>query len=404
MQPPADRLPRSDVNILLVDDDPANLLALEAVLAEPGRKLVRAATGEDALRRVLAEDFAVVLLDLQLPGIDGFETARLVRSRPRSRHTPIIFLTGQDPSAFPVEEAYALGAVDYLVKPVVPAVLRAKVAVFVALRAAADALRAEVAERKRAEEHARAAVRELERSNAELEKFAYVASHDLQEPLRKIQAFGDRLRDQFRDPLGDRGRDYIDRMLVSADRMGRLIEDLLAFSRVTTRARPFGPVDLAETARQVVSDLEEQAQRTGGRIEVGELPAVHADPTQMRQLLQNLIGNGLKFHRPDVPPVVRVVGRVVGGADGQACELTVSDNGIGFDEKYRERIFEVFQRLHGRDEYEGTGIGLAICKRIVERHGGTIVGHSKPGDGSAFVVTLPVRPAAVVGLSGEAGA
>jgi signal transduction histidine kinase len=390
---PHETAPPAPVGVLIVDDDPANLLALEAALADLGVALTRASSGEEALRRVLADDYALILLDLNLPGIDGFETARLVRSRPRSRHVPIIFLTGHDPTAFPAEEAYALGAVDYLYKPVVPAVLRAKVRVFTELAAATAALRAEVAERKRAEEAVRAAARELERSNGELEQFAYVASHDLQEPLRKIRSFGDRLRDRNRDALGEQGRADLDRMLASAERMTRLIEDLLAYSRVGTRARPFERVDLGEVARQAAADLEAQVQRTGGRVEVGPLFVVKGDPTQLRQLFQNLIGNGLKYHRPGVPPVVRVEGRAAAGEGGPACEVSVSDNGIGFDEKYREQVFELFRRIHGSAGYEGTGLGLAICKKVAERHGGSIAARSTPGEGSVFTVTLPL-PAA----------
>jgi PAS domain S-box-containing protein len=236
---------------------------------------------------------------------------------------------------------------------------------------------------------------ELRRSNSELEQFAYVASHDLQEPLRKIQAFGDRLRDKCRDQLSDQGRDYLDRMLKSAGRMSKLIDDLLAYSRVTTQARPFVPTDLGRVLQEVLDDLETRVERTGAEVEAGPLPAIDADPTQMHQLFLNLIGNALKFARPGVPPVVRVRGELVPSEPGPdqppgptACRLEVADNGIGFDEKYLDRIFQVFQRLHGRGEYEGTGVGLAICKKIADRHGGTITAHSEPGVGSTFVVFL----------------
>jgi PAS domain S-box-containing protein len=257
------------------------------------------------------------------------------------------------------------------------------------------ALQQEVDERRRAEELARSTAAELARSNGELEKFAYVASHDLQEPLRKIQAFGDRLRTRFRGELGEQGRDYLDRLLGSAGRMRRLIDDLLSFSRVATKGQPFARVDLAVLAEVVLADLEERIQETGAAVDVGPLPTIEADPTQMRQLLQNLIGNALKFHRPGVPPTVAIRSEVLPPADGpddrMVCRLTVTDNGIGFDEKYLDRIFQVFQRLHGRQDYEGTGVGLAICRKIVERHGGEITAQSSPGAGSTFIVTLPTR-------------
>lgn len=245
-------------------------------------------------------------------------------------------------------------------------------------------------ERKRQDEELRRYAAQLQRSNRELQDFASVASHDLQEPLRKILAFGDRLRARYEGALGDDGRDYLGRMLNAAGRMSTLINDLLTFSRVTTRAQPFRPVDLGEVARDVVSDLEARVEQTGGRVEIGAMPVVEADATQVRQLLQNLIGNALKFHRPGEPPVVRVEGEVVRSPD-PVCQFTVSDNGIGFDEKYLDRIFNVFQRLHGRNTYEGTGIGLAVCRKIAERHHGSITARSVPGRGSTFIVTLPVR-------------
>lgn len=236
----------------------------------------------------------------------------------------------------------------------------------------------------------------LRRSNRELEQFASVASHDLQEPLRKIQAFGDRLQIKCSEGLGEQGRDYLSRMQASAGRMRSLIDALLSFSRVTTKALPFAPVDLAATAQEVVSDLEDHMHRSGGRVEVGPLPTLEADPLQMRQLLQNLIGNALKFSHPGKSPVVRVESRLLDGAgrNGEAetrYEIAVRDNGIGFEEIYLDRIFELFQRLHGRQEYEGTGMGLAICRKIVERHQGSITATSSPGRGATFLVTLPVR-------------
>ena len=238
----------------------------------------------------------------------------------------------------------------------------------------------------------------LQRSNSELEQFAAVASHDLQEPLRKVQAFGDRLQTRCAEQLGDQGRDYLGRILGSAARMRTLIDDLLNFSRITTKAQPFVPIDLGAAAAAAVADLEDRMLQAGGRVEQGELPNIEADASQMRQLFLNLIGNGLKFHRPGVAPLVKLSSRLLpaGAVDAtdavaQHCEIQVEDNGIGFDVQYLDRIFEVFQRLHGRDEYEGTGIGLAICRKIVERHGGRITAHSTPGQGATFVLTLPVR-------------
>jgi signal transduction histidine kinase len=251
------------------------------------------------------------------------------------------------------------------------------------------------AHRRRLEQEVAERTAELKRSNDALQQFAYIASHDLQEPLRKVAAFGDRLKTKFSGVLDAQGRDYLERMQAAAGRMSTLITDLLAYSRITTKAQPIVPIDLAGVVREVLSDLEVRLEQTGGRVEVGDLPLIDADPLQMRQLFQNLIGNGLKFHKPGEAPVLKVSGRIVSGRPddreaGALLEITVEDNGIGFDEKYLDRIFEVFQRLHGRSEYDGTGIGLAVCRKIVERHRGTITAKSAPGRGSAFIVTLPV--------------
>ncbi|HTL11493.1 MAG TPA: ATP-binding protein, partial [Bdellovibrionota bacterium] len=241
-------------------------------------------------------------------------------------------------------------------------------------------IRYEITQRKDAEEQLRIYADRLERSNQELQDFASIAAHDLQEPLRKILSFGDRLMICHKEQLTDEGQDYLGRMLVSATRMRQLIDDLLTYSRVTTKAKPFEPVDLNQVVKDVLSDLEVRIEQVKGTVEVAELPKVQADPSQMRQLFQNLIANALKFHRKDEAPVVKI-----GVTQGSGrCTLSVSDNGIGFDEKYLDKIFTIFQRLHGRDQYEGNGVGLAVCRKIAERHGGGIRAESAPGAGAAF--------------------
>ena len=255
-------------------------------------------------------------------------------------------------------------------------------------------------ERQHAEEASAKQAKELARSNAELEQFASVATHDLQEPLRKIQTFGDLLATTSSEVLDENARGYVHSMRDASGRMRTLLNDLLSFSRVSGEAQPYAPVHLGRLTQDVLSDLEPLIAETGGRVDVGDLPTIDADPTQMRQLEQNLIGNALKFRRPDEPPVVKIRGRLLDGHEGSASsgpqsdgtwEITVEDNGIGFDEKYLDRIFTVFQRLHGRDTYEGTGIGLATCRKIVERHGGSITAQSRPGEGATFIVTLPAK-------------
>lgn len=237
---------------------------------------------------------------------------------------------------------------------------------------------------------------ELSRSNRELEDFAFVASHDLQEPLRKIQAFSDRLTTIYKDQLDERGVDYIKRMTTAAFRMSTLINDLLEFSRITTRGKEFVEIELNSVLDEVLNDLEIAIAETGAQIDVAPLPKVCADPSQMYQLFLNVLSNGLKFHKTDVAPVISVsveqkdLRDELQHVDVPSCIVTIKDNGIGFEQTYADKIFSPFQRLHGRTAYKGTGIGLAVCRRIVERHGGTITALSSPDEGAEFTITLPI--------------
>jgi signal transduction histidine kinase len=255
--------------------------------------------------------------------------------------------------------------------------------------------RARAAEQRLNDELAARAI-ELERSNAELEQFASIASHDLQEPLRKVTTFTQRVVTTEAEQLSERGRDYLDRANSAAARMQKLIEDLLTFSRVATHGRAFAPVDLARLTAEVLEDLETAVEQSGAAVLVGALPTIYADELQMRQLIQNLLTNALKFRREATTPEIAIDGLV---RDGTA-EITVSDNGIGFDPQYSDRIFRVFERLHGRSEYDGTGIGLALCRKIAERHGGTVIAHGVPQGGATFTVVVPVdqRPEATYPL------
>ncbi len=241
---------------------------------------------------------------------------------------------------------------------------------------------------------------ELQRSNRELEEFAFVASHDLQEPLRKIRAFGDRLQQKYGDVLGEQGADYLARMQGASGRMSQLIEDLLSFSRVTTRRNPFVPVALNDVLAQTLDDLEVRIEEFGAEVVSDNLPTIDADPFQIAQVFANLIGNSLKFRHRDRPPRLEIhvqvdaaLAPVADESDRLWCRLVFRDNGIGFAQEYADRVFNLFQRLHGREEYEGTGIGLALCRKIVELHGGSISVQSEPERGSEFVVLLPVTQA-----------
>jgi len=263
----------------------------------------------------------------------------------------------------------------------------------------------DISERKQAEDalaqanaDLQAFTERLQRSNRDLEDFAFIASHDLQEPLRKIKVFGQRLQDHAGDHLDAEETDFLERMISASQRMKTMIDELLAYSRVTTKAQPFERVDLNAVVREVISDLEIQVELTQGQVIIGEIPCIEADRYQMHQLFLNLIGNGLKFHRLDLPPVVQVSARILEpqhtkatGRLGSMVEILIEDNGIGFDISQLERIFKPFERLHGKSEYKGFGMGLAICRKIVEHHSGKITAKSQPGFGSSFIIDLPYQ-------------
>jgi signal transduction histidine kinase len=434
--PPGETIALTKGNILLVDDHPANLLALDVLLEDLGQNVVKAQSGEEALHHLFSTDFAVVLLDVQMPGLDGFATARLIRSRDRLRRTPIIFLTAEESPRFPVLEAYALGAVDFLIKPFVPVILRAKVAGFVELfqkteqvKRQAERLRQlerQEFERRLAEEklrlseeryaetrrlneeleqrvqertgaleaanqqlqreiclHQRTAA-ELMRSNQELEEFAYVASHDLKEPLRKIRIYLQLLEERYRGRLDEKADQFINHAVESAGRMQTLVQDVLTYARVGRQGHPAGPADSGVFFKQALANVQAAIQESGATITHGPLPLVHAEGTQLIQLFVNLLGNALKF-RTEQAPIIHVEATATDGA----WLFAVRDNGIGIDPQYAERVFIPFERLHSQNEYPGTGIGLAICKKIVQGHGGKIWVESQLGEGATFCFTLP---------------
>ncbi len=245
---------------------------------------------------------------------------------------------------------------------------------------------------------------ELQRSNRELEEFAFVASHDLQEPLRKIRAFGDRLQQKYSAVLGDNGADYVARMQAASGRMSALIDDLLSFSRVTTKQRPFASIDLNDVMRDVLVDLDFAIEDSGAQIQVDPLPIVDADSLQIAQVFLNLISNSLKFCAPQKKPIITIncdtdIASPLENDDRRWCCLRFCDQGIGFEPQYAERVFSLFQRLHGRDAYSGTGIGLALCRKIIERHSGMITAESELGKGSVFIIYLPLTQNVVESLA-----
>jgi signal transduction histidine kinase len=252
----------------------------------------------------------------------------------------------------------------------------------------------DITQKKQAEQALEIYAQQLERSNQELQEFAFVASHDLKEPLRKIDVFAERLKYNIGRELSDKNLDYLNRMQDATIRMRTMIDELLSLSRIITRGRPFVDVSLESVAQETLYDLEETIKKYKGKVEINSLPVIEADPAQMQHLLLNLIGNALKFHKPDTPPEIKLYATLAKVLDSEAwIQLCVEDNGIGFSMEHVDRIFQPFHRLHGRGAYEGSGMGLSICRKIVERHGGSITAVSEPGKGSTFMVTLPVRQA-----------
>jgi len=372
-------------NILIVDDDPRNVLALQAILEDLGCQLTTANTGRDALRLLLNSSFAVILLDVRMPDMSGFEVAQLLRAHPRWGRTPIIFLTAFAEGDEMVFESYALGGVDYIVKPFDPRILRAKVQVFVELHEKTEMVRKETERRIRAEELA-ALAKELARSNAELEQFATVASHDLQEPLRMITSYAGLVMREYGDKLDERGKLYLDNVKTGAMRMKQMVDGLLYYARIGHHGRPFETVDTAAVLADASAAMKMTIEETGAQVTSQDLPQVMGDRIELTRVFQNLLSNALKFRSNRAPEV-----RVSATRSGSEWRLSVADNGIGIDPKHVDRIFAVFQRLHPIDRYQGTGIGLSECKKIIERHGGRIWVESKPNEGASFYFTLRGR-------------
>ena len=379
------------VRILLVDDRPENLLALEAALEPLGQELVKADSGEEALRLLLRQEFAVILLDVQMPGIDGFDTAIQIKEREKTKDIPIIFLTAISREPHHALRGYSTGAVDYMAKPFDPWVLRAKVAVFVDLYEKSSLLKKQkellaqrLEERYAAEKALEEKAVELERSNADLQQFAYVASHDLQEPLRVMNGYLDLMRNSLEEGDTADVLSMLDRVRRSTGRMDALIQDLLEYARVDAQPEPFRETDLNEVLGFALGNLEVTIKENDVKIEQDPLPTVTGDQSQLLQLFQNLVANGIKF-RADDPCVVRITART----ENEHHEISVQDNGIGIAPDHIDRIFTIFERLNPADRYPGSGIGLSVCKKIVERHGGTIWADSTPGGGTTMRFTLP---------------
>jgi two-component system sensor histidine kinase/response regulator len=375
--------PHAPRSILIVDDVSTNLQLVTGHLESRGYSALVARSGPEAIERARFAHPDLILLDVVMPGIDGFETCRRLKQDEATRDIPVIFMTALTTTSDKIE-GFRAGAVDYVTKPLNAEEVLARVDTHLTL----DALRRQLAAQNhqlRQEIAAREQVQAaLQRSNAELEQLAYVASHDMQEPLRMVASYLQLVAERYADRLDADGHEFIGFAVDGAKRMQALISDLLAFSRVSTRARPFAPTDCAQIVDTAKLHLRVAIAENAAEVSCGELPTVEGDATQLLQLFQNLIGNAIKFRGAAVPRV-----HVAAERRGSDWCFAVSDNGIGIAPEYFERIFVLFQRLHGRNEYPGTGIGLALCKRIVERHGGRIWVESQPEQGSVFRFTLP---------------
>lgn len=406
------------VNILLVDDREDNLLSISSILEKEDYRLVKANSGRQALKILLNEtDFALILMDVQMPNLNGFETAELIYSRDKLRHIPIIFITANSFGEENMFKGYESGAVDYIYKPVNPELLRAKVSVYVELYrktrllvaqeakllAINKSLENEIRERKLTEENVKTLnlqllqnIDKLESANKDLDRFAFMASHDLQEPLRKIRIFTERLQSKMEDALDDNSRSYLHRIQASTERMQNLIKDIMMFSRVTFEKSEMVETNLTSVVHGVIQEMEDTVKEKNAVIQVAPLPVMNTNPRLMHTLFQNLISNALKYTGKDKEPFIHVYAENINtAAPGSKSRLRkffrifVEDNGIGFEQKYAEQIFEMFKRLHHSNEYEGTGVGLTLCKKIVEEHNGYIAARSKPGSGSTFILTFP---------------
>lgn len=402
--------------ILIVDDIRANIVALKKILELHSLECDAATSGEEALKKILKKDYSLIIMDVQMPGMDGFEVAEILAGSNRTKDIPVLFLSAINKEKKYISRGYETGGVDYITKPVDPDLLILKVKTFVKLyeqqnelKNIRDLLSKEIDIRKEAQENLEIKViertkelvkknEELELRNHELQQFSWVVSHDLKEPLRKIEIFIKLIRENYlKEDV--KALDYVNRTINASERMNKLITDLLEYSRLSSDVVP-KKTNLNEILHEVLSDFDYLVEEKNAVIIVEDLPIIKGIASQLRQLFQNLIGNSLKFSKPDHAPKIEISAELIAEKDfesatspsGNFCRIIVKDNGIGFDEKYLSKIFIIFQSLNDRNTYEGTGIGLAIAKKIIEKHQGLITAKSQVGLGSSFIIILPLSP------------
>ena len=373
--------PQSTVSILIVDDDSTKRFALKTILAPLGENVVEASSGADALRQLLRQEFAVILLDVRMPVMDGFETAQLVRQRPRSELTPIIFVTALDQAETDMGRGYDLGAVDFVFAPVVPAILRAKVTVFVELYRAQQELRRY---RNRLEMLVEERTIALTAINRELEAFSYSVSHDLLAPLLAFDGLSKTMLDEYGDRLDKRARDNLKRMRGASQRMTSVFDGLQTLFRLTSGEVHREQLDITALAKDIVAETRASAPKRGVKVEIARAMTASGDKRLVRILLTNLLSNAWKFTSVKSSARIEVGTEMVEGES----RIFVRDNGVGFDMIYAHRLFGAFQRLHSQSEFPGAGIGLATARRIVNRHGGRIWAEGAAGEGATFYFVI----------------
>ncbi|HET9276974.1 MAG TPA: response regulator [Flavitalea sp.] len=408
--------------ILIVDDNHENLFSLKSLLQLHLHEVDTASSGEEALKKILRKEYALVILDVQMPEMDGYEVAEAVTGLNKTKDIPIIFLSAVNIDKRFITKGYDSGAVDYVTKPFDPDLLLLKVKTFCRLyeqtrelKSTQETLKKEIESRKliqkeierinlsleeKVQQRTKELVRvnqDLETRNAELAQYASLASHDLQEPLRKIVTFSRILDDKYLATMPEAHK-YMIKVINSAERMRSLIDDLLNYSKLSVQLQ-FSKLDLNEILATTLADLEILIEEKGAEVTISRLPKIEAVAGQMRQLFQNLISNALKFSKTNSIPKVKIWSELVSeksfnavpSSNGEFVRIFIEDNGIGFNEVYLDKIFTIFQRLHVRSDYEGTGIGLAIVKKIVEKHDGIIGAKSTEGVGATFFIILPIH-------------
>jgi signal transduction histidine kinase len=379
--------------ILIIDDKPANIFALERLLEQPGRVFLSATHGNEGLRMALNKEIDLIILDVQMPGMDGFEVAQVLKSNKKTKDIPIIFASAEKKEKTAVMKGFEEGAFDYLSKPLDPELTKAKVSVLLKVQQQ----KKELIEKNLSLEKAEAQIRQLNTElqnnlqqlkdvNKELESFSYSVSHDLRAPLRSVIGYSKILEEDFGDVLGDKGMHILQIIRNNAGRMNILIEELLEFSRLGKKELKKSILDSAKIVEQVIRDIED-AYPHKANINLGDLPPIHADHTLLHQVWFNLLSNAIKYSSKKDSPLIEV------GATKKDSHVIfyVKDNGAGFNMDYVEKLFGVFQRLHHQTEFEGTGIGLALVQRIINKHGGKVWAEGKINEGATFYFSLPLN-------------